>query len=595
MLKRAKMLFDNKIWNNITNILFPAILVLFALMHIQEGLTVTDTGYNYGNFVFMQSLDDMWKFSTYLANVVGALFTKLPFGQTMLGLNFYTGMVKAAAALLAYYLCVNVCKMSKETVFLGEMIALGFCWCPTALLYNYMTYLLFSFGALLIFCAFKTEKNRYFVMAGVCLGLNLMVRIPNLAEIALIVCVWFGGIIYHQKFKKIVQNTLFCMLGYFISVGTILLYISLRYGIDAYVDGIIALFEMTENATSYSAMAMILGSLSMYLTYKKWFACLLFIMFCGIIVFCILKGKLLLLKKIGVSLVVAAYVVLAYIRKQYTLDYRNYSSMIFWGIMFLMVALLVCICTMLFAKGKSEMKLLACLSVVIILITPIGSNNGLYSPVNNLFLVAPVVLYVIEQLLYEEKRVMIKNKLEISLFPIQAVLVGFVFAVFVQSVLFGSCFVFRDGTDGAKRDCKVENNDVLAGMRTTKQNAVNLQGLNDYLAENELIGEEVLLYGNVPSVSFYFGMKQVISTTWPDLDSFSYEKFEAEMDSIIKNDLPMVITDTATRDNLLAYAEQEQISSNWEKKMKKLHSFLIGNNYVESYSNDGFVVYESIQ
>ena len=595
MLKRAKMLFNNKIWNNVTNILFPVILVLFALMHIGEGLTVTDTGYNYGNFVFMQSLDDMWKFSTYLANVVGAFFTKLPLGQTMIGLNFYTGIVKVTAALLAYYLCVNVCKMSKETVFFGEMIALGFCWCPTALLYNYMTYLLFSFGALLIFCAFKTEENRYFVMAGVCLGLNLMVRLPNLAEIALIVCVWFGGIIYQRKFKKIVQDTLFCMLGYFVSVGIILLYISLRYGIDAYVDGIIALFEMTENATSYSAMSMIMESMNMYLTYKKWFACLLFIMLCGVIVFCILKGKLILLKKIGVSMVVVAYVVLAYVRKQYTLDYRNYSSMIFWGILFLMVTLLVCFCTMLFAKGKSEMKLLACLSAVIVLITPIGSNNGLYSPVNNLFLVAPVVLSVIEQLLYEEKSVMIKNKIEISLFPIKAVLVGFVLVVFVQSVLFGACFVFRDGTDGAKRDCKVENNDVLAGMRTTKQNAVNLQGLNDYLVENGLMGEDVLLYGNVPSVSFYFGMKPVISTTWPDLDSFSNEKFEVEMDSVKKNNLPIVIMDTVTRENLYAYAEQEQVSSNWEKKIKKLYSFLAENGYVESYSNDEFVVYESIQ
>ncbi len=589
------MLFNNKIWNNITRILFPAVLVFFSLMHIGEGLTVTDTGYNYGNFVFLQSLDDMWKFSTYLANVVGAFFTQLPFGQTMLGLNFYTGMVKAIAALLAYYLCVNVCKMSKETVFVGEMIALGFCWCPTALLYNYMTYLLFTLGALFIFCAFQSEKSRYFVMAGVCLGLNFMVRLPNLAEVALILCVWFGGIIYHKKFKKIVQDTLFCMLGYFISVGGILLYIALRYGLDAYVEGIMALFEMTETATSYSTLAMILGSLNMYLMYKKWFVCLLVIIVCGIVAFGILKDKLLLLKKIGVLLVALAYVFLAYNRKQYTLDYRNYSSMIFWGILFLMVALLLCISTMLFAKGKNELKLLACLSVVIVLITPIGSNNGLYSPINNLFLVAPVVLSIIEHLIYEEKRVMIKNKLEISVYPIKAVLAYFVLVVFVQSVLFGACFVFRDGLDGEKRDCKVENNEVLAGMRTTKQNAGNLQGLNDYLVEKDLVGEDVLLYGNVPSVAFYFEMKPAISTTWPDLDSFSYEKFESEIDSIQTNDLPMVITDTATKEDLQIYSSVEAVSSSREKKICKLNSFLEENNYVESYSNDGFVVYEIVR
>ena len=74
MLKRLKTVFDSRIWKKVTDILFPLVLVWFSLMHIAEGITVTDTGYNYGNFVFFQSLDDMWKFSTYLANVLGAFF-----------------------------------------------------------------------------------------------------------------------------------------------------------------------------------------------------------------------------------------------------------------------------------------------------------------------------------------------------------------------------------------------------------------------------------------------------------------------------------------------------------------------------------------
>ena len=77
MLKKLNQLFDNKIWKSITDILFPIVLAVFALMNINKGITVTDTGYNYGNFVFVSSLDDMWKFSTYLANVIGSFFTKI--------------------------------------------------------------------------------------------------------------------------------------------------------------------------------------------------------------------------------------------------------------------------------------------------------------------------------------------------------------------------------------------------------------------------------------------------------------------------------------------------------------------------------------
>ena len=78
MLKSLNGIQNNKIWKKITDILFPLVLVCFSLIHVTKGLTVTDTGYNYGNFLFFDGLDDMWKFSTYLANVTGSIFTKLP-------------------------------------------------------------------------------------------------------------------------------------------------------------------------------------------------------------------------------------------------------------------------------------------------------------------------------------------------------------------------------------------------------------------------------------------------------------------------------------------------------------------------------------
>ena len=136
MFKSLNEIQNNKIWKKTTDILFVLVLVCFSLLHVNKGLTVTDTGYNYGNFLFFDGLDDMWKFSTYLANVTGAFFVKLPMGETVLGLNLYTGLVKTLVAVLAYYLCVYVCKFRKVFVFLGGMIALGFSWCPTALLYN---------------------------------------------------------------------------------------------------------------------------------------------------------------------------------------------------------------------------------------------------------------------------------------------------------------------------------------------------------------------------------------------------------------------------------------------------------------------------
>ena len=595
MLKNLNEIQNNKIWKKVTDILFLLVLVCFSLMHVTKGLTVTDTGYNYGNFLFFEGLDDMWKFSTYLANVTGAFFTHLPFGETVLGLNIYTGLVKTLVAVLSYYLCVYVCKMRKGFVFLGGMLALGFSWCPTALLYNYMTYMFFNLAVILIYCAFKTSQNRYLVFAGVCLGLNFMVRIPNVAETALILAVWYGVFLNKGKIKDFVCKTLYALLGYVLSIGSVILYISIRYGFTAYVKGIKELFAMTENATSYSAVSMVKDSILAYLTYWKWFACLIGIILMGMVLFAIMKKRFVMIKTVLLVAIMAFYAWLTYKKGYYTLNYRDYSSMIFWGILFLMVALCMCAYMVLFTKQEKAVKVLAFMAAIVILITPLGSNNSLYSPINNLYVVAPFVCSMVGDLLYGEKRVMIKGRFGFSTLPVAIVLGCVVCSVLIQSILFGANFVFRDGTGGEKREYEVTNNEILANVKTTKENALNLQGLNDYLLTKEMEKAEVLLYGDVPALSFYFSLKPVLSSTWPDLESFSYEKFAEEMDLLYKNNqLPMVIINVATKESLGNVKALEE-NTNREKKIIKLKEFLENNQYEERYSNEAFVVYEIVE
>ena len=125
---------------------------------------------------------------------------------------------------------------------------------------------------------------------------------------------------------------------------------------------------------------------------------------------------------------------------------------------------------------------------------------------------------------------------------------------------------------------------------------MNLQGLNDYLLTKEMEDSKALLYGDVPALAFYFSLEPVLSSTWPDLESFSYEKFSQEIDLILEEDqLPMVIINTATKENLGDAKKLEEESTNQEKKVMKLRQFLENNQYKESYSNEAFVVYEVVE
>ena len=593
MVKKVTKLLESRGWNKFTNVIFPVILVLFSLMHIGTGITITDTGYNYGNFLFFDQLDDMWKFSTYLANTMGSLFTKLPLGYTMIGLNFYTGLFKVATALCAYYFCIKVCKMRKEWVFVGEMIALGFCWCPTALIYNYLTYFLFNITAMLLYIAIVKEKPKFFILAGVVLGINLFVRLPNLAECALILVVWFAGIARKSKFKKILTDTLFCVIGYIAAVVGILGYIACKYGMGRYIKGIQEIFSMTENASSYSPMAMVVGNIKVYFDYIEWFAIGLLLAGCGVVLFKIFGKRFVWIKQMVICFAMVAFVIFLYKKGKFTAQYTEYSSMFFWGVMFLIFILGYSFYVVLNFKKDFELRLLAVMNIIFVLITPIGSNNNLFSPMNNLFLVSPIIIHSVGEMIFGKKNSIALKKIDINLFPLKMFCVTVMGMVLLQSFLFGVNFVFRDGEQGEQRIYTIENNDVLKGMHTNKKNAEELQGLNDYLTENGLIGEEVILFGEIPAAAYYFSLEPAISSTWPDLASFQSQKFCQEIDVVEKEGkTPMVIVNGLNAINIHAYAEVEEVQSEWEKKVKRLQLFLYDNNYEQSYVSEGYVVYQ---
>ena len=136
-----------KYQNSIEKILFPAILLLYPLLTINQGLDVADTTYSLANFQYFGSVEGTWMVATFLANVAGWLFIHLPFGGTMIGMYFYTSLVQSAVALMVYFALRK--RIPTPLLFLGEFIALGLCWCPSTSLYNYLTYLLMTAGMLL--------------------------------------------------------------------------------------------------------------------------------------------------------------------------------------------------------------------------------------------------------------------------------------------------------------------------------------------------------------------------------------------------------------------------------------------------------------
>lgn len=583
--------------------MFPLLLFLYPLRHIHLGLDLWDTGYNYANFRYMglDHMDPMWLFSTYLANGVGHIMTLLPGGHTLLFMNLYTGLVVSLTVLLAYFFCTKNLGMPAPLVFWGEIIAASLCWCPTALLYNYLTYLLMLLCLLLLYEGLMKDRPRFLILAGVVLGANVFTRFSNLPETALIIAVWAYGIICRKKLLKMLQETGFCILGYVAALGAGLGYIGLRYGLNSYVEGIRRLFAMTDTATDYKPTNMLYG---MYLGYRKnlhWFLLLLVFLLAGTILCYVLPRKLNRVKKLLCAALSVFIVAWLYYQKFCNLYFDGYDAMRLPGIVFLMLTLTVCGIRILQPSVDNKEKLLAGMIFLVVLLTSLGSNNGLLPSINNLFLALPYILYCFYRLCKKKD-----GEGRLSLLPLKAVWGGFLALFLFQSLGFGMAFVFVEAHGAENIVAKVENNGALKGIYMSEERAEWLSGISAYVQEEGLAGREVILYGQIPSVSFYLEMPSAFNP-WSDLTSYGESVMVQALEEVGREILageapPVIILDRKFLlyrqggENALEQAGYSTADINkvkWDTKQELIWGFVEKWEYEESYSDNKFVLYRT--
>lgn len=600
----------------IYEICIPLLLLVYPLVKASVGVDYMDSMYSPVNFVFFPQMEGMWVVATFLANVIGFCLTKLPGASTYLGLRIYTNLFISVLALVSYFWLKK--KIPAWIAALGEVIAIGFCWCPSTILYNYLTYLFLLLGIVCLYEGLQKDKNKYLVLAGIFLGCNLFVRFPNVIEAGFILAVWCYGFWKKKKIGKVVQETLWCMLGYFISVLVFMGILILLYGADSYVGMITALFSMTGSATSYQPQEMLLSIIREYVKGLKWpLGMALYtavtggVFWLGQKYFSGLYIRFQRILQAGTVLGILVLFRFYYGQGMFNVNYHSYPSIFQWGTCFLILMLVIWTAVLFHKTGEesgkvsAEKKLLCLLLLLVIFITPIGSNNNLFPIMNNMFLLVPMAIY---SFVYLCKK---SNTCKYA-FPVRAMLVAVVAAVLIQSIGFGVTFSFRGAKDGEKRNTKIEKNVILKGMKTNTEKAQAIEELTVYWEEHHDSKEDtVLLFGHIPGVSYFLHAPSAISTSWPDLESYSYSVFENEMKTLKSKVLlkeqkkPVVIVsygvnavitnDAAAMDWYAKNMEsgEESVDRMLEsKKLAYLRDFLADCSYEKSFENQRFVVYE---
>ena len=635
--------------NAIRNWWEPILLVImfwYPLRHVHWGLDFWDTGYNYANFLYMGTdhMDSMWLFSTYIANAVGHFMTKLPGGDCLVGMNLYTGMTVSVLALMGYWFCTRKLQMQEWIVFLGEMAAVSLCWCPTALLYNYLTYVFFTCCVILLYIGLTRDKMWYLFLAGICLGMNVLVRFSNLPEAAMILAVWGYALLVEWEEKegrlprgrkllgRAARYTGWCLGGYLAVLAVLFGYLHIRYGMGEYIAGIQRLFAMTDKATDYKATSMLTQLVYTYLDNLYWLVRICVIAAAGILGFAVLglvgrKNESVQKALSGVARVLWCAVALLmigwlYYRGFCALEFDHYGAILRPGITFLTLTLGIAGIRMIQPGVSKEEKLMSGMIFLMLLLTSIGSNNGVYPSLNHLFLGAPYTLWQCFRFVAGAKKwkgleraeigafssfCKLKkclSALEFDFFPVKTILVAFLLLFLFQSGLFGANFVFAEATGAKDVSVVVENNEILKGVKMSPERAVWMEDISAYVEEQGLKGREVILFGNIPAMSYYLQMPSSFNP-WSDLDSYNVKVMRQELEAVAEEvkqgaERPVVLLDA----NYALYMEEgaaalesaevpesviEKIEKN-DEKIQVLKGFAQELNYELTYRGDKFVL-----
>ncbi len=125
----------------------------------------------------------------------------------------------------------------------------------------------------------------------------------------------------------------------------------------------------------------------------------------------------------------------------------------------MLLVMAIILCVIFIAGGFSanpDERFFAAMTLTLILILPLGSNNYTFPVLNCLFVIAPAVLWMLRRIWQETRDIG-------GHFAWHGMAMMILVMVMVQGALFHWNFAFRDGTDGTKRSAQVGR--TLRGQR----------------------------------------------------------------------------------------------------------------------------------
>lgn len=523
----------------IQNFIVPILLIGLCFLKANKGIDLSDAGYNIDYFQHYEDYSGQAVISIWGSILFGHLLTALPGGNSWLGITLYCQCIWCGLALTAYYFCKRY--FNAYMVAISEALAILYCWNPSVVLYDYLSFFLFQIGIILLIRGLEKESWKYMLLAGVTLGVDVFVRIPNVVYCATIGIVWGYAFWKKREWKWTLQRTLTCIAGYGMGMVIPLGGIIMKYGWQEFKIAIYNLFVVSESSSNYGIGYMATATLRTI--FNEW---------CNI--------KLSWNPTTATMLPITSFI--------------------------LLIGILACLFD-LFISKDTIYRVLDLTYLGVLYVTPLGSNNGVYLSMLNMFLLLPIEIAAILRVL---KKISIKSsKIAVG----AGVCCGMLALILgIEIVLFGVKFTWKDAPV-----IKIDNPDsYLNGMQTSTERAEELQNLEEIFYRNGWKGRYGILYCDAPGLAPVLNLKPIMLSQWSDWYTYTDDNFEKGIikaqQLVMSQEEPIVILNKPYYEVYEGIAPEENTDSvTITEKYYMLAKFLRDNGYECMYSTDNYKIY----
>ena len=104
-----------------------------------------------------------------------------------------------------------------------------------------------------------------------------------------------------------------------------------------------------------------------------------------------------------------------------------------------------------------------------------------------------------------------------------------------------------------------------------------------------MLDKEVILYGDIPAISYIFDLRSAVYTTWADLDSNPLGQLKEELESeTLRQKKPLLIVSAEASGRLEDESAREK-----DQKLAAIYRYLSEMEYEKTYASTQYCIYEA--